>query len=153
MFRKALWNSPPNPATVEKGTFFSFQHLASNPHGFSKDKKKKTNKAIDTISQIVQAWPSRGEQSDTAPHPGIILPTHRQPFLQSIIFINSCQSGHLLSQIITCITYYLSSKRRCCATNPQGDMTRRSEEVPRSIKLTNKKKQQKIHEGKKKQQK
>ena len=47
---------------------------------FQKIKKTK-NKAIDTISRIVQPWPARGEeQPDTAPRPGIVLPTHRQPF-------------------------------------------------------------------------
>ena len=48
MFRKALWNSPPTQQQLSKEPFFSSQHLASNPYGFSKDKKK--NKAIDTIS-------------------------------------------------------------------------------------------------------
>ena len=44
-------------------------------------KIRKKNKAIDTISQIVQPWPARGEeQLDTAPRPGIVFPTHRQPF-------------------------------------------------------------------------
>ena len=98
-----MWNSPPNPATVEQEPFFHSSTLPAISMDFQKIKK---NKAIDTISQIVQPWPARGEeQPDTAPRPGNVFPPHRQPFLQSTIFINSCQSGHSISQIINCITY------------------------------------------------
>ena len=100
MFQKALWNSPPNlgpslPPAANKTSLSAINH-----HGFSKDKKKKQkkNKAIDTISQIVQPWPARGEeQPDTAPRPGIVFPTHRQPFPR-YHFINSISTRPLTFQ-------------------------------------------------------
>ena len=51
-----------------------------------------------------------------------------------------CQPGHSPSQIITCITYSPSIPVRetglPCTQTPQGNTIRRSEEVPRAVKLT-----------------
>ena len=115
-----------------------------------KQNKTNKNKAIDTISQIVQPWPARREQPDTALRPGIVLPTYRQPFLLGTMFINSCQSGHSISQIINCITYYPSipvlEKEALYNQLPGGHDLTKWKKVPRAIKLT--KKTQKIHESK-----
>ena len=66
MFRKALWNSPPNPKTVEQGTFFySFQYLPCNTHGFLKDKKKKTKQL--TLSPQSSSHDQPGGTSNRTP--------------------------------------------------------------------------------------
>ena len=100
------WPRNSNLVTVEQGTFHHSSTLPAISMDFSKDKK---NKAIDTISQIVQPMTSqRGEATGHRPasrhRPS---PIHRQPFPRTM-FINSCQSGHPLSQIINYITYYPS---------------------------------------------
>ena len=129
------WPRNFNPVTVELGTFC----YSSNLHGFSKKKKKK--KAIDATSQINQP---EGEQPDTAPCPGIVLPTpsstvsskyhiHQILSIRPLAFPN-----HQLYNLLP----FDTRPRNGGAVQPtlRGDMTRRSEEVPRAIKLTKKKK-------------
>ena len=94
----------------------------------------------------------RGEQPDTAPRPGIVLPTQRQPFPRYHVhqFVSIRPLAFPNHQLYNLLPF--DTRPRNGGTvqpTPRGDMIRRSEEVQRAIKLT--KKTQKIHEGKTKQ--
>ena len=145
----APWPRNSNLVTVGQGTFHHSSTLPAISMDFQKKKK-----------QTKQLTPSPRSSSHDQPEGGATGPPHAQasssqPIVNRFLgtmSINSCQSGHSLSQIINCITYYPSipvlEMGALCNQPPRGNTIRRSEEVPRAIKLT-KKTPQKIHEGKK----
>ena len=114
---------------------------AINPHGFSKDKKKKQSNwhyLSDRPAMTSQGGGATGH---------LPAPRHRPPNPSSTVSSVPCssilcQSGHSLSQIIICITYFPSipvpETGPPCNQPPRGNTIRRREEVPRAIKLTKK---------------
>ena len=71
------WPRNSNPVTVEQGTFHHSSTLPAISMDFQKIKKTKQLTPSPRSSSHDQP---DGEQPDTAPRPGIVLPTHRQPF-------------------------------------------------------------------------
>ena len=143
MFWKALWNSPPNPATVEQGTFFSFQHLASNPHGFSKDKKQ-TNKKQSNWHHLPDRPAMTSQEGATGHHPAS---RHRPPNPSSTVsskyhvhqFVSIRPLAFPNHQLYNLLPFDTRPRNGgAVQPTPRGDMIRRSEEVPRAIKLTKK---------------
>ena len=118
----------------------------SIPMDFQKIRKKKQSNWHHLPDR-----PARGEEQQssqrgraTGHHPA---PRYRLPNPSSTVSSVPCssilcQSGHSFSQIIICITYYPSIPVRetgpPCYQPPRGNTIRRSEEVPRAIKLTKK---------------
>ena len=144
------WPRNSNLVTVEQGTFHHSSTLPAISMDFKREKKNKKQKTK-------QLTPSPRSSSHDQPEGGATgQASSSQPIVNRFLgtmSINLCQSGHSLSQIINCITYYPSipvlETGALCNQPPRGNTIRRSEEVPRAIKLT-KKTPQKIHEGKKK---
>ena len=71
------WPRNSNLVTVEQGTFHHSSPLPAISMDFHKIKKKQSN--WHHLPDCPAMTSQRGEQPDTAPRPGIVLPTHRQP--------------------------------------------------------------------------
>ena len=96
------WPRNSNLVTVDLGTFRHSSTLPAISMDFQKIKKtKQLTPSPRSTSQRGSNWTPPHVQASSS-HP------RSQPSLQSTMFIKFCQSGHSLSQIINCITYYPS---------------------------------------------
>ena len=140
------WPRNSNPVTVELGTFRHSSILPAISMDFQKDKKQLTRSPRSASHDQPE-----GEQPDTTPGPGIVLPTSSSAVsskyhIHQILLISPLAFPN--PQLHNLLPFDTRPRNEALGSTPRGNMTRRSEEAPRAIKLAPPRKSMKVKEKK-----
>ena len=132
-----LWHRNSNPVTLKIGTFRHRSTLPVISMDFQKHRKINNSNWHRLPDRPAMTTQSR-EQPDTAPRPGIVLPTPSSTIFskyyihQNLLIWPLAFQNHQLHNLLPLIP----DPKTEAQLTPWGDMTRPREEEPTAIKLT-----------------